>query len=301
MNKLPVIGTVSRAYGFLIGEIATIVRLVWAPVLAGAGLAYLYVPTVLEAQIAGQSTGIAPGQILVGVIGFVTGIMATVALLQVVVFGDRKPGLFVYLWLGPAELRLILVTALLVIAAFAAMFATVISFSLLGVIAAAVPILSILVLVGLVAVVGACFWVPLRLSLTWPTVVAENNLGVERSWALTKGNALRLLGVALLIYGPYAIVSWSALTAILGADMPATPTFPNFFDPELTKSETAMKEAAEAFQKAMEAWEKGLSKAMLAHWTAVTILNVMGSVVSTALFAGAFGSAYTALAGEPRQ
>ncbi|MBL9095332.1 MAG: hypothetical protein JNK07_00275, partial [Alphaproteobacteria bacterium] len=84
MSKLPVIGTVSRAYGFLIGEIATIVRLVWAPVLAGAGLAYLYVPTVLESQIAGQSTGIAPGQILVGVVGFVTGIMATVALLQVV-------------------------------------------------------------------------------------------------------------------------------------------------------------------------------------------------------------------------
>lgn len=301
MNKIPVIGTVSRAYGFLLGEIATIVRLVWAPVLAGAGLAYLYMPTVLQAQAAGQSAGVDPGQILVGVVGFVTGIMATVALLRVVVFGDRKPGLYVYLWLGPAELRLILVTLLLVIAAFAAMFATIITFSLLGVIVAAVPILGILVLAGVVALVVACFWVPLRLSLTWPTVVAENNLGVERSWALTKGNALRLLGVALLIYVPYVIVSWTALTAVLGADMPAAPAFPNFFDPELAKSETAMREAAEAFRKAMEAWEIGLSKAMLANWTAVTMLNVVGSVVSTALFAGAFGSAYTALAGEPRQ
>lgn len=305
MGKIPVLGTVSRAYGFLLGEIGTIVRLAWAPLLAGTALSYLYGGEILDATVAArneplQALAQAPAQFLVGIVGFVTGIIAMVALLRVMVFGDRKPGLFVYLWLGAAELRLILVTLLLVVAFIAAMIGVGLVFGLLGALAAGVPVLSVLLLLGTGALIFAAVWVPLRLSLIPPVVVAENSLGVERSWELTKGNALRLLFVVLLTFVPYVIISWLAFTAILGGDFPAFPALPGFADAEVAKSETAMKAAAEAFQKAMEDWQIDFAKAMRAHWAAVCALGFIGNLVSTALWAGVTGGAYTAVAGERR-
>lgn len=303
MNKVPVVATVSRAYGFLLGEIGTILRLVWAPLLIGAGLSYLYGGQALDASIAGRDDpsaafAQAPQQFLIAIVAFVTSIMASVALLRVVVFGDRKPGLFVYLWLGAAELKLILVSVLLLIAFIAAMFGVGLVFALLGVLAAAVPVLSVVLMAAIAALIFAAIWVPLRLSLIAPVVVAENNLGVERSWALTKGSALRLLFVFLLTFLPYFLVAWIALTAVLGADFPAMPPFPAFTDPELAKNEAAMKEAAEAFQKAWLAWEVAFAQALKAHWTEVSVLGFIGNVVTTALWAGVTGTAYTTVAGE---
>lgn len=303
MSKIPVIGTVSRAYGFLLGEIGTIVRLAWAPLLVGSGLSYLYGGQAMDASIAGQNDPAAamaqmPQQFIIGLVSFVTGVMATVALLRVVIVGDRKPGLFVYLWLGGSELRLILVSILLVIAFIAAMIGVGLVFALIGVMAAAVPALSFLLAVAVLAVFIAAIYVPLRLSLVGPVVVGENNLGVERSWALMKGNALRMLGVLVLTFLPYMIVSWLILAAIIGSDFPALPAFPNFADPELAKSEAAMKTAVQAFEASMTAWQLEFIKALRIHWLEVNILGFVGNLVSTALWAGAVGTAYTTLAPE---
>jgi hypothetical protein len=305
MSKIPILGTVSRAYGFLLGEIGTIVRLTWAPLLLGAGLSYLYGGEVLDAAIAAgndpsQALAQAPAQFVIGIVAFVTGVIATVALLRVMVFGDRKPGLFVYLWLGGAELRLILVTALLVVAFIAALIGAGLVFALLAALTAAMPVFSVVLMLGLGALIVAAIWVPLRLSLIAPVVVAENSLGVERSWELTKGNALRLLAVLLLTFVPYALVSWLAFTAILGADFPAFPALPDVAGAEPAKSEAAMKAAAEAFQKVMEQWQNDFAKAMRAHWPEVSVLAFVGNLVSTALWAGVTGSAYAAVAGERR-
>jgi hypothetical protein len=303
MSKIPVIGTVSRAYGFLLGEFGTIIRLAWAPLLVGSGLSYLFGGQAIDASIAGQSDPAAalqqaPQQFLIGVVSFVAGVMAMVALLRVVIFGDRKPGLFVYLWLGGAELRLILVTILLVIAFIAAMLGVGLAFGILAAIAAAAAPLALLLPIAALAILIAAIWVPLRLSLIGPVVVGENNLGVERSWALTKGNALRMLGVLLLTYLPYVIVSWIVLIAILGSDFPALPAFPNFADPELAKSEAAMKTASEAFQAAMTKWQVDFTKALRANWLEINILGFVGNLVSTSLWAGAAGTAYTTLVPE---
>lgn len=305
MGKIPVLATVSRAYGFLLGEIGTIVRLTWAPLLAGAALSYLYGGDMMDATIAAGSdpsrvAAQMPAQFLIGVVAFVAGVIATVALLRVMVFGDRKPGLFVYLWLGGAELRLIIVTLLLVVAAVAAMFGVTLVFVFLAALTAAMPVLSVVVMAAIVALVFAAIWVPLRLSLIAPVVVAESTLGVERSWELTKGSALNMLLVLLLTFVPYMIVSLLAFTAIVGGDFPALPALPDLAGTDATKSEAAMKAAAEAFQKAMEQWQVDFIKAMRAHWPEVSVLGFVGNIVSTALWAGATGAAYTAVAGERR-
>jgi hypothetical protein len=296
MSKIPVMGTVSRAYGFLLGDFATIVRLAWAPLLIGAGLSYAYGPQIMDATIAAKDNpdamvALMPTQFLIGIVTFFTGIMATVALLRVVVFGDRKPGLFVYLWLGAAEFRIIVVTILLVIALIAAMIGAGLVFGLLGVMSSAVPGAGALVAFAAVALAFVLIWAMLRLSLVSPVVVAESNLGVERSWQLMSGNVLRMLLVLIFTFVPYAIAASLVGIAIIGNDFPAFPAFPAMggADAEATKA------AAEAFGKAMEAWQLDFTKATRAHYPELTVLGFVGNLISTALAAGAFGNAYNAV------
>jgi hypothetical protein len=303
MSRIPIIATASRAYGFLLGEIGTIVRLTWAPLFIGSAFSYFYGGEIMEAAARAENDPSAaaaylPLQLLMAVIGSVTGVMALVALLRVVVFGDRKPGLFVYLWLGAAELRLLVVSVLLLVAVVAASVGVGLVFALLVALSAAIPVLSVVLVAALVALVFAAIWVPLRLSLISPVVVAENSLGVERSWALMKGNALQMLFVLLIAYVPYLVVTWVAFTAILGADFPALPSFPDIGQGDAAKSAEAAKAASEAFAKVIEQWQLDLTKAMRAHWLEVSVLGFVGNVVSTALWAGVVGSAYAVTAGE---
>jgi hypothetical protein len=296
MSKIPVLGTVSRAYGFLLGDIATIVRLAWAPLLIGAGLNYVYGPQIMDATIAAKGSpdalvALMPMQLLIGVVAFVTGVMATVALLRVVILGDRKPGLFVYLWLGGAELRIVLVTILLVVAFIAAIFASGLVFALLGAMAAAVPGMNVLVSLALIGLALALVWAALRLSLVSPVVVAENNLGVERSWQLMSGNVLRMILVLILTFLPYAIAASVAGFAVLGADFPAFPAFPNLAGAE----GDAVKAAMETFSKALEQWQLDLTKAMRAHYAELSVISFVSNLIYTALAAGALGNAYNAV------
>ncbi len=297
MSKIPVMDTVSRTYGFLLGDIGTIVRLAWAPLLIGSGLSFVYGPQIMDAalQTPNDPTSAmaqAPAQFLLGIVAFVTGIMATVALLRVVIFGDRKPGLFVYLWFGGAELRLIVVSILLLIAIIAGGIALALVFALLGGVAAAVPAMSGLVVVAAFALVPVMIWAALRLSLISPVVVAENNLGVERSWQLMSGNVIRMFLVLLLTFVPYFLVVVIATFAILGSDMPPFPAFPAMGGADAS----ATSAGAEAFRKAMEAWQLGLTKATRAHFEELTVLGFFGNLIQTALAAGAFGNAYNAAA-----
>ena len=302
MSKLPVLGTVSRAYGFLLGEFGTIFRLAWAPLIVGSALSYFYGGQAIDAAIAAgagadpaSAVAYVPVQFLIGLVSFVTGIMAVVVLLQVVIFGDRKPGLPAYLWLGGAELRLILVSVLLAIAIIAGMVASVIVLGILGAMAAAIPALGLVVGIGSIVLFFVVMWAALRLSLIAPVVVAENNLGVERSWAIMRGNALRMFVVMLVTFIPYALVAGVAFFAIIGGDMPAFPAFPEMGS---AKDAAASKAAAEAVGKVMEAWQLNLMKAMRLHWLEITVVGFAGNLVTTALWAGVMGSAYRSIVGE---
>ena len=303
MNKVPVMATVSRAYGFLLGDFGTILRLAWAPLLLGAGLSFAFGSQALDAAI--QSKGdpaiqmqYAPMQFLIGIAAFVGGVIATVALLRVVIYGDRKPGLFVYLWFGGAEFRLVMVTVLLIVASFAGIIGAALVFALLGALAAAVPALGVVVGFG-VALMGPVFvWILIRLSLIAPVVVAEKSLGVERSWALTKGNGFRLFLVYLLTLVPLVVVSVLVALAVFGSDFPPLPSFPA---PGGANDAEATRAAMEAFGKAMEKWQLGFSKALRLHWVEFSVLGFAGNLIQTALLTGVQGTAYTALAGEPRE
>jgi hypothetical protein len=297
MNTVPVNATISRAYGFLLGEIVTIGRLTWAPLLLGSGLSYFYGAPAIDGAGKIEAN---PALFLISLVMFVTGTMAMVALLRVVVFGDRMPGLYIYLRIGAAEARLMLVSVLLTIGFIAAMLGATLVLALVGAMAAAVPVVGVvLLLAAIVAVFGALIWVLVRLSLTWPAIVAENNLGVERSWALTEGNAVSMFLVLLATYGVCTIVTWFVFAAILGSDYPALPAFPNISDAD-AKSPEAIKVIAETFQKALEKWQVDLTRAISEHWLAISVLTLLSNFISTVLWAGATGAAYVGLTEERR-
>jgi len=290
------LGTVSRAFGFLIGDIVTIIRLAWAPLLASALLQYYFGGEIMQAAL--QTTqnsdptrmmAYMPQQFLMGLVQFLAGIIALVVLLRVVIFGDRKPGLFVYLWFGGAEIRIVAVSILLLIAIIAGFIGVAIVFGLLGALASQVPVLGIAVGILAIVAVFVVLWIVLRLTLISPVIVAESGLGVERSWALMKGNALRMFLILLLTFIPLTIVSWLVFVAALGGDFPA---FPDIFSGMAKPGNQA------EIQAAINQWQTQLMQAYSKHWLVLNVLGFIYNLVSTALVAGLTGSAYVAASGK---
>jgi hypothetical protein len=302
MNKIPVLGTVSRAYGFLIGDFVTILRLVWVPLLGAAVVQYYFGGEIMAAAMrTAQSADptrmmeTMPQQFLLGIVQYVAGIIAIVALLRVVISGDRKPGLFVYFWFGSAEIRLIAVTLLLIVAGIAGVIGVGIVFGILGAIAAQVPVLGVVLVIAAVVLSLVLLWIALRLTLISPVIVAESGLGVERSWALMRGNALRMFVIVLLTFLPLAIVSWIVFLAVLGGDFPPFPDIMGMMKPGEGAQAT---QASVAIQEAMKHWQTALMEAYSKHWPEVSALGFVYNVVSTALLAGVTGSAYVSATGK---
>jgi hypothetical protein len=294
VNKIPVFGTVSRTFGFLIGDFGTILRLSWAPMLIAAGLNYYYGPQVMDAAMnAKDNPGLAAEvmgiNMLISIAGFLANVMVLTALLRVVIYGDRKPGLVVYFWFGTAEFRLVLVYVLLLVAAIAAMIAVGLAFGLLAGLTALVPAASLLLVAASVALVMAMIWATLRLMLIPAVIVAEKNLGVERSWELMAGNAIRMFLVLVLTYVPFMILGVLVVFALLGADMPAIPDF---------ASMSSGKVKPDDIRAAAEQWQTGFIKAIQLNWMEFTVLNFFSSIFSAALIAGTAGNAYNAVAGD---
>lgn len=297
MHKIPVLATASRAYGFLIGDLPTIIRLSWAAMVAAAAVQYLYGLPIMEAAALDRKPDLSraaelyPLNFLIGLVGFLAGIIVTVALLRVVIFGDRKPGLPLYLWFGAAESRLVLVTILLGIAFVAAAIGAALVIALLAALSTAIPIMGVVLFVAMIALVFVCVWAALRLSLIGAVVVAENSLGVERSWAIMKGNALRMFAVLLLTVAPYLILTSIAYNLAMGADAPVFPQI-------AVAPGSSYEVISAAVGAAMEVWQRQFAAAMVKHWEAVSIVGLLSTLLGAALQAGAVGSAYRAIVGE---
>lgn len=293
MNKVPVFSTVSKAYGFVLGDFGTVFLIAWLPLLAVTAFNIQFGREALEMAIAGglspEAAQGSPMNLLASILGAVASIMVLIALLRVVIFGQRPGGVF-YLWFGMTELKLLGAYVLLIVAFIAAVIAISIVLGIAGA-AGGGPVVG----VGVIVLMFALLWVMLRLSILPATVAAENTMGVERTWALTAGNAMRLFFVFLLVYIPFGIAAIVLLGAVLGGSLPAMPDFVAL----TAAAENGNAQQADQMQQAVIAWQKGFLQAMLDNWMVVQILGFVLSVVQTALFAGIAGNAYLALAGEP--
>jgi hypothetical protein len=264
VNRIPVFQTVSRTYGFLLGDIATILQVTWLPMLVVAVLNFYVGGASMDEAIAAKgepgASQMAGASYLVGFLALLANVMVLVALLRVVMFGQRPGNAPFYLWFGMTEARLVLTYILLTIAAIAGVIGGGILLGLLGAVSAgagaAGSVVGLLSSVLIVVIV----WVFLKLVIVPAVVVAENNLGVERAWELMKGNALRMFGVLVLVYIPLGAVALLA--------------------------------------KAVQGWQLELLKAIRLNWLEVSILNFVSSIFSAALLAGVAGNAWLTLSGE---
>ena len=133
-------------------------------------------------------------------LGLVIGAVLNAAVARAVLFPAEKG--FGYMRLGGDELRVLAVSVILGIVFFAV---SIVLFGVVGVLAglAAQANAGVGILVGVLVGLGACvvlFWLAIRLSMAIPLTVAEKRIAPFASFAMTKGHALPLLGMAVIAF-----------------------------------------------------------------------------------------------------
>jgi hypothetical protein len=163
-------------------------------------------------DIASIAGGVIGG--LVGGLGTFAVEVMVVAALYRVLLRPQEPG-FLYLRLGRDELRLLGVWLIVLVAAIPLL---VVGVTIVSAVASAAGVWPA-VLVGLLLLV-ALIWLALRFSLAGPITFAERRLSLLKSWRMTRGRVLPLLGMsvlALCLLVLAAVVGWLALFVLVGA------------------------------------------------------------------------------------
>lgn len=236
-GKIPVSRTIGYAYSFTIGNFLNIVGIAWLPLALAAAAGYLLIAPNIEAfRMAADTQDLsAMGMFMVNmfllfVIIWILFAMISVGVTRRALGMDSGPAFF-YFSLGGAVWKLIAAyIAYFVIVAVISM----IGFAVLGIIGAAVGVsmggsdmnLEGAGIVGIVfAVLMLAFYVflvfvALRLVFLLPAVVvAENRIGITRSWTLSRGNVWRIFAIILAIYIPILIVEIVVIAALGGSMM----------------------------------------------------------------------------------
>jgi hypothetical protein len=208
LHKLPVFATAGRAYGFLVREFGTILRLSWFVILLvlivqyfAARELYAAMRTALQAQDTAAFTSIAttnPWHILNTIVTMVGGAIVAVALHRVILFADRRPGHYMHLAFGKVELLFALLPVIF--------YASVAGLVFLGVFVTAMSPAPIFVGLLTISAVLAFLFLLARLSLIFPVTVVERRYALPQTWALTRGNSWRILGAWIIVLGPAWIV-----------------------------------------------------------------------------------------------
>ncbi|HEX9568388.1 MAG TPA: hypothetical protein VF987_01800 [Rhodospirillales bacterium] len=196
--KLPMWPTIARAYGSLVESPGLFARAGWA-----------WMAVAYAAQFAS-------GLFAVRYVGTIVHFLALTAFAVVwhrgILLGERPQGL-VHLRVGREEVRYFLLGLLLT----AAILAPAIAVQQWAVAVAphASGLAAVAIMVALLAVVAVSLIAVTRLTLVYPaTAIGAFALGFGRSWRLTRGNTLRILGGAVLATLPWTVVSMTLNTVV---------------------------------------------------------------------------------------
>ncbi len=293
--KIPFERTIAASYRFAFSNILSVIGIAWFPYLlliaVGAGAIYLCGPqiyAVITAVQAGSKPDPAKLQALFRSIAPIYGIILPVALVtsaMVTVGTVRKalglhPGpVFVFFSLGGAVWRLIGAYILMIV----------LFYGLAIVSAAAVAAVWFVlhryapeaegIVTVLLAIVAVCFciYAVVRTSFLLPAVVvAENHIGIRRSWHLGRGNFWRIVGILLLIYIPVAFAVSTITSSVLQLFLGPSMGLP-----------TGASSPAE-MQAALKAMLNGFMRAA-PYYAAIQLVQL---ILLSGLTAGAVASAY---------
>jgi hypothetical protein len=222
MNKIPVWNTIRFAYNFTMGDIGTIIGLIWAPMVAVAVLQFLPIALGIASLAPGMDPSTAAMGELLDLLFFFASLLLY-AMIYVVVtrqaLGLRQGPATLHFEVGRAEWRMLsamLLCGLLLSVAAILLSATVALLSSL-----LRPDLFALAGIGVTLYILACFggliYAAVRLVfLLCPAVVAEEKVDLLRVWSLTAGNFWRAFAVIVACSAPVIIVNTIALGVIGG-------------------------------------------------------------------------------------
>jgi hypothetical protein len=211
-GKVPVGGTIARAYGFAFGNIVDNLGAIWIPVAILWTANYFLQPS-LESQLRAQhdpQAAFAQAPMLLGLmaIGFIAQ-SAQLASLTREALGLRRGSAFLQFPFGAATWRMLGSTLLffLVMAIFYVGLILVIAI-VGGISAVAFKTAGVAFTIALFFVLlCAFFYIATRLSFFLPAVaVAEKKVSLVRAWELTAGNFWRIFTTMFVILLPFVLL-----------------------------------------------------------------------------------------------
>jgi hypothetical protein len=293
--KIPFERTIAAAYRFVASNFVSVLGIGWFPflvlVLIGAALLRSVMPRLeLVLQIGQEKwSPDQAGQILAPIVGagFVFAVTVILAAAMVIVgmmrkaLGQHPAPIYFFFSFGSQVWRMIGAYVLLLLLLWAVTIGVAIGIGIVSAVlskalpAAQVPVTVLLpcvaVLWGIYAIVRLQFFLP-------AVVVAENHIGLRRSWQLGRGNFWRIIGIVIVIILPIGIVH-SILTNIL-LQTPMTVNPATMMTPEQVRA---------YFAATMNAAGR--------VWPLLVLIEMLYMVIVTGLAAGAIANAYNYVAG----
>ncbi len=302
-HRLPILKTISRAFGFVIGDAGPIIRLSWFPLLVAISLQGWLFNFMFErfADAVAQNmsaatlfTGQEFAMILAAGLGAsFASCVAMVAMLRIVLYGDRKPSTYIHFAIGRAEFFVFLFPILLMLVL---QFAAIV-FSLTGISEVVSPdaIRSMtsagangpwIVFLGFASVL---IWIAVRLSLYAPSIVSKRRIDIDDIVGVTRWKFVPLFAIYVLVLLMFV---FAMRLFFEGAEVAG-------FDFERSIATEMLPTTDQQQQKAIVVAGLEAVREALAPLFAIMFLV---SMLMTALFAGLTGFAYRAIKGiEPDQ
>jgi hypothetical protein len=230
--KIPFERTIASAYRFAFANVVSIIGTGWFPFLLvaalGAGLTILILPsvqgfwledgkTIDRARLMTQVVPLVGAGGLIGVALLIAQAMVTVGLMRKAL-GQHPAPVFIFFSLGGQVWRLIgsyILMMLLIIGG------VLVASGVIGTVGfllgkAAPKLMPLVVGVLIFVAVLAYFYSVVRLSFFIPAVVvAENHIGLRRSWHLGRGNFWRIFGILLIVTLPIQLAASTISSTVI--------------------------------------------------------------------------------------
>jgi hypothetical protein len=294
--KIPFERTVAAAYRFVLENFVSVLGIGWVPYLLAGLIGTALLSAVLpQLDLVLQSSQEKWNQDQVAQLiapiagaGFVFAIAVILAAAMVIVgmmrkaLGQHSAPVYFFFSLGSQVWRMIGAYILLLLLLWAVTVVIAIGIGIVSFVlaksapAAQMPVTALLaciaVLWGIYAVVRVQFFLP-------AVVVAENHIGLRRSWNLGRGNFWRIVGIVIVIVLPIGIVH-SILTNILVQTSVAVHPMTMMNPDEVRMYFAAMMNAARRV------------------WPILLLIELLYMAIVTGLAAGAIANAYNSVTGS---
>ncbi len=233
MTKIPVLEAIRFAYRFTFHHLGAIIGLIWLPMIMATVIGFF----VFQRFFAALANALASnnfasmGPALLGLISFVFIGLLLLSMMAVPVtqlaMGSRKTGALAHFSFGPQEWRLF--RAGMGVAGFLFVLLLLVSMATAALLGPGNPMANY---AAQAALFVCLIFVIVRFGFLLPSVaVAETGPVLPRSWILSGGNFLRILGVYLAVMFPVRLAMIAVEMAVIG---------PRMLEPKLLNSPAMM-------------------------------------------------------------